>query len=94
MATPVDEYGVLKDDDVKARVDNFYIQLNNNPNAKGYIINYGTAAQIKKQKAQIMKAVNFRKYDASRLTFVDGPDNGAVLTKFWLVPAGADNPTP
>ncbi|MFT3746196.1 MAG: hypothetical protein QM785_18135 [Pyrinomonadaceae bacterium] len=93
-AVPVDEYGALKDDDVKARVDNFYIQLNNNPNAKGYIINYGTAAQIKKQKAQIMKAITFRKYDASRVTFVDGPNNGEVKTKFWLVPAGADNPQP
>lgn len=93
-ATPVDEYGALKDDDVKARVDNFYIQLNNNPSAKGYIINYGTAAQIKKQKAQIMKAITFRKYDAGRVTFVDGPNNGEVKTKFWLVPAGADNPQP
>ncbi|MEQ1604755.1 MAG: hypothetical protein ABL999_07785 [Pyrinomonadaceae bacterium] len=93
-AIPVDEYGVLKDDDVKARVDNFYIQLNNDPSSKGYIINYGTAAQIKKQKAQIMKAINFRKYDASRVTFVDGPNNGEIKTKFWLVPAGADNPQP
>ena len=91
-AVPVDEYGMLKDDDVKARVDNFYIQLNNDPSAKGYIINYGTPAQVKKQKAQIMKAITFRKYDASRITFVDGPNNGEVKTKFWLIPAGADNP--
>ncbi len=90
----VDEYGVLKDDDVKARVDNFYIQLNNNPSAKGYIINYGTPAQVRKQKAQIMKAINFRKYDASRVTFVDGPNNGEVKSKFWLVPLGADDPQP
>mgnify|MGYP007113040804 FL=1 len=68
--------------------------MNNNPSAKGYIINYGTAAQIKKQKAQIMKAITFRKYDAGRVTFVDGPNNGEVKTKFWLVPAGADNPQP
>lgn len=93
-AVPVDEYGILKDDDVKARVDNFFIQLNNNPSSKGYIINYGTPAQIKKQKAQILKAINFRKYDLSRVTFVDGPNNGEVKTKFWLVPNGADNPQP
>jgi hypothetical protein len=99
VATPpvariVDEYGVLKDDDVKARIDNFYIQLNNDPTAKGYIIIYGTPAQIRRQKAQIMKAINFRKYDASRVTFVDGPDNGTQTVKLWLVPAGADNPQP
>jgi len=91
----VDEFGPAKDDDVKARVDNFYITLNNNPNAQGYIINYGTPAEIKKRRAQIMKAINFRKYDVSRVTFVDGPDNGTgVNTKFYLVPAGATPPTP
>ncbi len=91
----VDEFGKATDDDVKARVDNFFIQLNNNPAAQGYIINYGTAAQIKKRRAQIMKAINFRKYDASRVTFVDGPDNGGVEnSKFYTVPAGAEAPRP
>ena len=91
----IDEFGKATDDDVKARVDGFYTQLNNNPNAQGYIINYGTPAQIKKRRAQIMKAINFRKYDKSRVTFVDGPDNGSgESTKFYLVPAGADKPTP
>ena len=94
-ATLIDEFGKAPDDDVKARVDNFYIQLNNNPSAQGYIINYGNAAQIKKRKAQIMKAINFRKYDVNRVTFVDGGDTGAgESTKFWLVPAGADAPRP
>ncbi len=92
--TTVDEFGKAQDDDVKARVDNFYITLNNNPNAQGYILNYGTAAQIKARKAQIMKAINFRKYDASRVTFVDGPAMGGdVMTKFVLVPPGAKKPT-
>lgn len=94
-APMVDEFGKATDDEVKARVDNFYIQLNNNPAAQGYIINYGTPAEIKKRRAQIMKAINFRKYDASRVTFVDGPDNGTgVNTKFYVVPAGADTPQP
>jgi hypothetical protein len=91
----IDEFGLAKDDDVKARVDNFYIQLNNNPGAQGYVINYGTAAEIKKRKAQIDKAINFRKYDRSRLVFLDGPPSGAgINTKFILVPTGADKPTP
>jgi len=92
-----DEFGPKSDDEVKANVDNFYIQLNNNPTAQGYIINYGTPAQIKKRRAQIMKAINRpgTSYDASRVTFVDGPDNGTgVNTKFYIVPAGADNPKP
>lgn len=95
--TQIDEFDKLVDDDVKIRVDNFYIQLNNNPTAQGYIINYGTAAEIKKRRAQIMKAINRpgTSYDASRVTFVDGPNSGTgIKTKFYLVPAGADTPQP
>ncbi len=90
----VDEFQKQVDDEVKARVDNFYIKLNNDPNAQGYIINYGTAAEIKKRRAQIMKAINFRKYEVSRVTFVDSISDGGVNTKFYIVPSGADNPMP
>jgi len=95
VAQEVDQFGAATNDDIKARVDNFYTQLNANPTAQGYIINYGTPAEIKRRRAQIMTAINFRKFDASRVTFVDGPDNGTgINTKFYVVPAGADAPTP
>lgn len=93
----VDEFGALKDDDVKARVDNFFLQLNQNPNAQGYIINYGTPAQIKARRAQIMRAINRpgTGHDASRVTFIDGPDTGeGIKTKFSIVPPGAMPPAP
>jgi hypothetical protein len=84
------------DDDVKARVQAFYIQLNNDPTATGYIITYGANdAAINKRQAQITKAINFLKLDASRVTLVKGGDKGeGTATYFWLVPAGATPPTP
>jgi hypothetical protein len=89
----VDEFGKATDDDIKARVDNFYVQLNADPTATGVIVNYGTPLQIKVRKAQIMKAINFRKYDPSRVKFIDGPDTGTgINTKFYIVPAGASDP--
>lgn len=87
----IDEYGKLQNDDVKARVDNFYIQLNNDPNASGVIVLFGTPAQQKAQRAQIEKAIAFRKYDKSRVSFVNGSGEGPYA-KFWLVPAGATPP--
>lgn len=91
----VDEFDRATDDDVKARIDNFYIELNNNPNAQGYIINYGTPREIARRVAQINKAINFRKYDRSRIVFVEGGDTGeGVRTRLYIVPSGATPPTP
>jgi hypothetical protein len=95
QARQIDEFGKKTDDEVKAIIDGLYTQLANDPTATGYIINYGTPAQIRARRAQIMKAINFRKYDPSRVTFVDGPDQGSgILTKIYIVPPGADNPQP
>ena len=92
---PVSEFGKKTADEIKAELDPFIIQLNNDPTAQGYIINYGTPAEIKRRRAQIVKAINFRKYDPRRVTFVDGPDSGTgIKTKLYLVPPGADNPQP
>jgi PKD-like domain len=87
--------GPATDDEIKAYIDGLYTSLNADPNSRGYIINYGTAAQIKNRERQIRKAIAFRKYDASRITMVEGGDTGqGVLTKIYVIPAGFDNPTP
>lgn len=91
----VEEFGKLPADEVKARLDNFYNRLNADPTARGYVIIYGTPAQIKAEKAKINSGIKFRKYDATRLTFVDGPpDPSGVKIRFYVVPAGATPPNP
>lgn len=96
-STLIDEFGKLSNDDVKARIDALYIQLGNNPNAQGYIINYGTDREVAAREKQIRDAINFRKYDPSRVTMVRGganPNGAGVWTKVFIVPPGADDPTP
>jgi hypothetical protein len=93
----IDEFGKLPDDEVKARIDALYTALGNEPNAQGYIINYGTDREIAARERQIQKAIAFRKYDPSRVTIVRGganPNGAGVWTKVWIVPPGAENPTP
>lgn len=91
----VDEFAVATNDDVKARVDNFYVALSNNPTASGYIINYGTPREITRREAQIRAQIRFRGLDESRVTFVNGGDTGeGVKTRFYVVPTGATPPTP
>ena len=86
----VDEFGAVANDDLKARIDNFFVQLSNNPGAQGYIINYGTAAEIRRRNAVINSHIRMRGLDASRVTFIDGPSDGTgIRTRLIISPPGA-----
>jgi len=91
-----DEYGKLPTNEVKARIQNLYVELGNNPNSQGYIINYGTDKEMANRERQIQKAIRFLEFDANRLTTVRGGENpnGGVWSKVWLVPPGAEFPQP
>lgn len=56
-----------------ARMDNFFIQLNNDPNARGMIIRYGDLKDPRAARRRALQLSNYltsRKYDSSRVTFV------------------------
>ncbi len=90
-----DEFGSLSNDDVRGRLDNYFVELQNNPAARGYIINYGSARDIQRREALIRNHIRFRNFDASRITFVRGGDRGnRIETLLFTVPAGAQPPTP
>ncbi|HEV8592413.1 MAG TPA: hypothetical protein VGQ55_09950 [Pyrinomonadaceae bacterium] len=92
----VDEFGKQPDDVIRGRLDTFFTELQNNPDNQGYIINYGTDAQIAKREKLIRNHIAFRKFDASRITLVRGgaSTDGEAHTKLYRVPPGADNPNP
>ncbi len=89
----IDEFGNIKDNDVRARIDAFFIELQNNPGAQGYIINYGSSRQISGRERLIKNHMNLRGYDSSRIVFVNGGVESQIRTRLWLVPAGADAST-
>ena len=94
-AVLVDEFGNLKPDDVKARLDAFFIELQNNPNNQGYIINYGTDREITAREKIITTHIAFRNFDRTRITLVRGGDTGSgINTKLFRIPPGAENPAP
>ncbi len=76
------------------KMDAFFVELSNNPAAQGYIINYGTDREIAKREKQIRNSITFRRYDASRITLVRGGNREVIKTDLWLVPPGAESPTP
>jgi hypothetical protein len=96
-STLVDYYPPLPRDDEKARLDNFAIQLQNDPSAKGYVIVYGgprvTAAEKQKRIQRVMDYLTHtRGIDATRIITTQGGARDQTTTELWIVPLGADPP--
>ena len=89
-----DEYGNIRFNDEKARLDNYAIQLQNDPNATGTIIVYGTCTGEGQQRGDRAKdyLVNTRGIEASRITVVDGGCRADLTVQLWIVPSGATAP--
>jgi len=94
LATKFDEYGNIKFNDEKARLDNYAIQLQNAPGSQGVILAYGTCAGEAQARADRAKdyLVNTRGIDAGRLTTVDGGCKSDLAVELWVVPSGATAP--
>ncbi len=92
QAIKFDQFSAANDEDIGARVDNFFLELNNNPSVVAYIVNFGTVKEIAKREKQIKDYLKIRRYDQSRITFVQGGFRVMVQTQFWTVPAGAETP--
>jgi hypothetical protein len=93
-AVKFDEYGNIRFNDEKARLDNYAIQLQNQPGAQGYIVAYGSCAGEAEARANRAKdyLVNTRGVDASRLMTVDGGCRSDLAVELWVVPTGATPP--
>jgi hypothetical protein len=92
--TKFDEYGNIKFNDEKARLDNFAIQLQNQPGSTATIIVYGSCAGEGQTRGDRAKdyLVNTRGIDAGRITVVDGGCRSDLTVQLWIVPAGATAP--
>jgi hypothetical protein len=91
-----DEYGNIRFNDEKARLDNYATELQKDPTSQGYILAYGTCAGEAQARADRAKnyLVNTRGIDAGRLVTVDGGCMPELKVQLWVVPQGAAPPTP
>jgi len=86
-----DEYGNIRFNDEKARLDNFAIQLQNEPTSRGAIVGYGSCDAEGTTRANRAKdyLVNTRGIDAGRIDVIDGGCRPELLVQLWIVPQGA-----
>jgi hypothetical protein len=93
----IDEYGNIRFNDEKARLDNYAIELQNDPTATGQIICYGGRrgrtgeAQRRCDRAKDY-LVNTRGISADRIQTVDGGYKEDLTVELWIVPSGATPP--
>ena len=96
-----DRYADIARDDEKARLDNFAIELQNEPDAKGYIFFYsgrGRRARPGDAQARLNHArdylINRRGIDPGRLVTLIGSPQETIRAELWIVPTGATPPRP
>lgn len=93
-ARKFDEYGEIKFDDEKARLDNLAIELQSNPKSQSFIVAYGTCEGEATRRADRAKdyLVNARGIDFARVVTVDGGCLPDLTVELWVVPFGATPP--
>lgn len=99
QATEFDSLAFRVFDDDKSRLDNFAVELQNNPDQKGYIIIYQGTAKNSPKSDKMAKRTNeylvkTRGIEQNRLTIVQGGTREATIGDMWLIPPGANLPVP
>ena len=94
-----DEYYDIARNDEKARLDNYAIQLQQEPGSQGYVIVYPSrkagATQAQERSQRIVDyLVNTRGIDAHRVMTIMGPAREGWVVELWVVPEGAPPPVP
>lgn len=89
----VDKFTRGNCEEVLARMDYFFTELQNNPDAAGYFIAYGKPRVVNTAIREANNWIKIRRFDVNRITIVKGGGNSdSAEIEMWRVPAGADAP--
>jgi hypothetical protein len=93
-----DEFPAIAYNDEKARLDNYAIELQNDPTATAYVIVYpgqrGRSGEVQRQTTRLVDyLVNSRGINAQRIVTLVGPGRPDLMIELWLCPQGAKPPS-
>jgi hypothetical protein len=94
-----DEYGNIRIGDEKARLDNFVIQLQNEPELVAYVVVYGgRRGRRNEARLRAERAVNYltstRGLEPERAQAVDGGLRQSLHVELWVTTRGGPAPAP
>lgn len=98
-AQKFDSYSVVGECDMKARLDNFAIELQNTPQAKGYILVYAGVDDLPARIPGIYRIaedylINSRGLETERIVRIEGGYRTKQETQLWIVRENAEPPAP
>jgi hypothetical protein len=94
-----DEFPDISRNDEKARLDNFGIELQNDPTATAYVIVYpgksSKRGEIQQHASRVVDyLVNSRGLDQRRIVTMIGTPRDHLFVELWITPQGATPPNP
>lgn len=94
-----DEFPNIARNDEKARLDNYAIELQNDPTSTAYVIVYpgqqGKAGDVQLHETRAVDyLVNSRGIDKRRIVTIIGPTRPNLMIELWTCPQGARSPIP
>jgi len=94
-----DEFPDISRNDEKARLDNFGIELQNDPTATAYVVVYpgrtSKRGEVQHHAGRVVEyLVNSRGLDQRRIVTLVGPAKNELTVELWITPQGATPPNP
>lgn len=91
----VDSFGEVMITDLKARIDNFALELLQAPDAKGYVVAYGARNRfpgwpVRNARDSLQFLLDYRGIPAARLAVINGGLREDNRLELWVVPPGAE----
>ena len=92
-----DEYSNITRNDEKARLDNYGIELQNDPTSTAYVVVYpgreGKPGEVQQRSTRVVDyLVNSRGIDRQRITVIVGSAREQLMVELWVCPQGAKPP--
>jgi hypothetical protein len=93
----LDRFGEIQWSDLMARLDNFAVELQNEPDSRGLVVAYALPHKfpgwpLRRAGSALKYLVMTRGIEASRLSAVNGGLRDETEFELWVVPAGAATP--
>lgn len=92
-----DEYGNIRFEDEKARLDNFAIAIQAEPGATGYIVVHGPRTRPNRAFNRAKRAkrylMNVRGFKDKQIVLLDARESDEMSFVLWIVPKGAVPPS-